>query len=49
MFWKELIDFEIKRTKRRIALCEKHGIGDTAIKEKARLKKQERQRELINK
>ncbi len=45
-FWDNVLDFEIARTKRRIKACEKHGIGDTAVYEKMRLKKQERQKEL---
>jgi len=35
--WDEMLAFEIQRTKRRIALAEKHGIGKMAMQEKARL------------
>ncbi len=41
-FWDEVLIESIKTTKRRIIFCEKHGIGDSCIKEKARLKHQER-------
>ncbi len=44
-FWDEMLKFEIARTKKNIGLCEKHGVGDTAMREKARLKKQERTRD----
>ncbi len=42
----ELLDWSIKNTKMRIQHMEKHGVGDTAIKEKNILKKQQRKREL---
>ncbi len=41
-----MLDWSIKNTKMRIKHCEKHGIGDTAMREKLILKKQERMREL---
>ncbi len=46
-FWEVLLDKSIKTTKRRIQFCEKHGIGDTAMKEKSILKKLERKKELL--
>jgi len=45
-FWDEMLDLAIKKTKIRIKYCEDQGIGDSAIKEKAILKKQERKKEL---
>ncbi len=45
-FWGINIDKSIATTKRRIKFCEKFGIGDTVIKEKYRLKIQERKKEL---
>ncbi len=44
----ELLDWSIKNTKMRIKHCENHGIGDTTMKEKQILKKQERLKELQN-
>ncbi len=41
-FWEEEIKKAIKITKRRILHCEKHGIGDNAMKEKVTLQKQEK-------
>ena len=38
-FWFNLRDKAIATTKRRIKACERQGIGDTTIKEKARLQK----------
>ncbi len=43
----ELLKWGIENTKMRIKHMEKHGIGLTAIKEKAILKKQERFLELL--
>ncbi len=43
----ELLKWGIKNTKMRVAHMEKHGVGDTAIKEKIILKKQERQFQLL--
>lgn len=43
-----MLDKSIAKTKIRIQFCERNGIGDSTIREKARLKKQERQRELNN-
>ncbi len=42
----ELLNWSIKNTKMRIKHCEAHGIGDTAMREKFILKKQERLKEL---
>ncbi len=41
-----MLDWSIKNTKMRIKHCEKAGMGDTTMKEKIILKKQERLREL---
>ncbi len=45
-YWDEQLDKAIALTKMRIKYCEKHGVGQNAIEEKARLKKQERKKEL---
>ncbi len=45
-FWDKQIEDAIKVTKFRIKHLEKHGNGDTAMKEKQILKKQERHKEL---
>ncbi len=45
-FWDKQIEIGIKLTKYRIKHLEKHGNGDTAMKEKSILKKQERHKEL---
>jgi len=45
-FWDEHLQKAIKRTERRIKHMERHGIGKEAIKEKAILQKQKRQKEL---
>ncbi len=45
-FWDKQIDEAIKVSKYRIKHLEKHGNGDTAMKEKQILKKQERAKEL---
>ncbi len=44
----QMAEYALKRQKRRILFCERHGIGDTTIKEKAILKKMERLKELRN-
>ncbi len=44
--WDESIEKGIRITKYRIAHLEKHGNGDTAMKEKVILKKQERHKKL---
>ncbi len=41
-WWAKQREESIRVTKYRIAHCEKHGMGDTAMKEKASLKKQEK-------
>ncbi len=46
--WTEAIEKGIKLTKHRIAHLEKHGNGDTAMREKEILKKQERHRKVRN-
>jgi len=46
-FWRRELEKSIKNTKMRVKHMEKHGVGDTAIKEKIILKKQERQLELM--
>ncbi len=45
-FWDKQIDLGIKITKYRIAHLEKHGNGDTAMREKQILKKQERHKQV---
>ncbi len=45
-FWDIQIEKGIKLTKYRIAHLEKHGNGDTAMREKAILKKQERHKQV---
>ncbi len=45
-FWDVQIERGIKLTKFRIKHMEKHGMGAEAIKEKARLVKQQRNQEL---
>ncbi len=45
-FWDEALKKAIKKTKYRIQVCEKHGMGNSTIQEKTILKKQERQQEL---
>ncbi len=47
-WWDIQIDKGIALTKMRIKHMEKHGMGDSVISEKARLKKQERSRDLRN-
>ncbi len=47
-WWDFQIERAIKITKMRIKHCEKHGMGDTCIREKNILKKQERHRDLRN-
>jgi len=42
-FWEESLKWNIKELKIRVAHMEKHGIGNTAIKEKAMLSKVEKQ------
>ncbi len=44
--WDVLRDKAIATQKRRIECCERNGIGDSTIKEKAILKKMERAKEL---
>ncbi len=41
-----MLNVAIATQKRRVKFCELHGIGDTAIKEKAILKKMEHKKEL---
>jgi len=41
-FWDEQLTIAIKKTKRRIKLAEKHGIGEMAMREKSILKLQEK-------
>ncbi len=48
-FWVEMRKLAIKKQKIRIDFCEKHGIGDSTIKEKAILKRMERLQELKDK
>ncbi len=48
-FWDIALDKAIITTKARIKFCEKHGNGIEAIREKARLKLQERKKELKSK
>ncbi len=48
-FWDIQVEKGIKLTKMRIKHMEKHGMGSNATKEKARLQKQERHRDLRNK
>ncbi len=43
----ELLKWGIQNTKMRIKHMEKHGVGNSAIKEKLILKKQERKLELL--
>ncbi len=45
-WWDIQIDKAIKVTKFRIKHMEKHGVGDTAIREKAILQKQERHKQV---
>ncbi len=45
-FWQLELKKAIAKNKIRIQFCERHGIGDTTMKEKFRLKKAERQLEL---
>jgi len=45
-WWDIQIEKGIKLTKMRIAHCEKHGMGDTAMREKSILKKQERHKKV---
>ncbi len=45
-FWAIQLDKAILRTKIRIKHCETHGIGNSAMQEKAILKLQERTKEL---
>ncbi len=45
-YWEKQIEIGIKLTKFRIQHCEKHGLGDTAMREKAILKKQERHKQV---
>jgi len=45
-FWDEQIDKGIALTKMRIAHHQKHGNGDVVIKEKSRLQKQERHKQV---
>jgi len=45
-WWGKQIDIGIKLTKYRIRHLEKHGNGDSAMKEKQILKKQERHKQL---
>ncbi len=45
-YWDIQIDKGIKLTKMRIKHYEKHGRGDLVIEEKAKLKKQERHKEV---
>ncbi len=47
IWWERQMDIGIKITKYRIAHLEKHGNGDSAMKEKQILKKQERSKELV--
>ncbi len=47
MWWKEHREIGIKLTKYRIKHLEKHGNGDTAMKEKNCLKKQERHHQIM--
>ncbi len=42
-FWRQQLVEAIKITKTRVAMMEKHGIGQSAIQEKAILTKQEKQ------
>ncbi len=44
-FWHEMLDLAIVRTKRRIVIAEKHGIGKMAMEEKEVLKKQLKKRD----
>ncbi len=46
-FWEDALVKSIATTKARIKFCERQGIGDTCISEKARLKIQERKLELM--
>ncbi len=48
-FWIDCLDYAINKTRSRIALCEKHGIGDSAMEEKAILKKQLHHKEELTK
>ncbi len=48
-FWIEQLKKAIEKNKIRVRFCEQHGIGDTTISEKFRLKKAERQLELTKK
>lgn len=45
-WWDKQVDRSIALTKARIKHCEAHGMGDTAIREKAVLKKQERHKQV---
>ncbi len=45
-YWDEQIDKGIKLTKARIKHHEKHGEGNSTMEDKARLKKQERHKQL---
>ncbi len=45
-YWDIQIDKGIKLTKYRIKHCEKHGMGETAMREKAILVKQERHKKV---
>ncbi len=46
MFWSDAIDKGIALTKYRIKHMEKHGVGNTAMKEKEILKRQERHKQV---
>ncbi len=45
-YWDKQIEIGIKLTKMRIKHLEKHGNGDTAMREKDILKKQERHKQV---
>jgi len=45
-YWDIQIEKGIRLTKMRIKHCEKHGMGETAMREKSILQKQERHKKL---